>query len=55
MQQYQIFWKDDDRPVDDYEVYSKTTVDGVVRLWCSDALRILNFDEVRMMVITEQP
>ena len=53
--QYQIFWKDNDRPVDDYEVVDADVklVSGFLRLMCSDAIRLINRDEVRMIVIKD--
>ena len=54
MKQYQIFWRDNDRPVDDYDVLKSGDLkNGALQLWCSDALRVLNFDEVRMIVIKD--
>ena len=52
--QYQIFWKDNDRPVDDYEVVdSDVKLSGFLRLMCADGIRLFNRDEVRLIVIKD--
>lgn len=53
--QYQIFWKDNDRPVDDYEVVDMDALSyvGFAQLNCVDAIRMISIDEVRMIVIKD--
>ena len=52
--QYQIFWKDNDQPVGDYEVVdSDAKLSGFLRLMCSDGIRLINRDEVSMIVIKD--
>lgn len=54
MKRYQIFWKDNDRPVSDCDVTGvDDLVPGFIRLHCVDGVRLINRDEVRMIVVKE--